>query len=68
MSRYRRGGSSLLRMAGPRALRSGARANDVGMMLRAMTLARNASQRGEVPVGAVVYHGRTVVTEHANDR
>ena len=68
MSRYRRGGSALLRMAGPRALRSGARANDVGMMLRAMTLARNASQRGEVPVGAVVYHGRTVVTEHANDR
>ncbi len=68
MSGYRRGGSSLLRMAGPRALRSGARANDVGMMLRAMTLARNAAQRGEVPVGAVVYHGRTVVTEHANDR
>jgi tRNA(adenine34) deaminase len=68
MSGYRRGGSALLRMAGPRALRSGARANDVGMMLRAMTLARNAAQRGEVPVGAVVYHGRTVVTEHANDR
>jgi tRNA(adenine34) deaminase len=55
-------------MAGPAALRAGARANDVGMMLRAMTLARHAARRGEVPVGAVVYRGRTVISEQANDR
>jgi len=59
---------ALVRMAGPRALRAGARANDIGMMLRAMALARGAAHRGEVPVGAVVYRGRTVVSAHANDR
>jgi tRNA(Arg) A34 adenosine deaminase TadA len=32
------------------------------MMLRAMTLARHAAHKGEVPVGAVIYQGRTVVT------
>ena len=64
----RSGRQALLRMAGPQALRAGARANDVGMMLRAMTLARHAAHQGEVPVGAVVYRGRTVVTEQANDR
>jgi len=62
------GRHAVLRMAGPAALRAGARANDVGMMLRAMTLARHAARRGEVPVGAVVYRGRTVVSEQANDR
>ena len=59
---------AMLRMAGPAALRAGARANDVGMMLRAMTLARHAARRGEVPVGAVVYRGRTVISEQATDR
>jgi tRNA(adenine34) deaminase len=55
-------------LAGARATRGGARANDVAMMLRAMGLARHAAARGEVPVGAVVYRGRTVVAEQANDR
>jgi tRNA(adenine34) deaminase len=64
----RRAAGFVLRAAGPRAVRSGARAIDVGMMLRAMTLARHAARRGEVPVGAVVYRGREVLTEHANDR
>ena len=63
-----RGRRIVLRAAGPAAVRAGARAVDVGMMLRAMTLARHAARRGEVPVGAVVYRGRTVVAEHANDR
>jgi tRNA(adenine34) deaminase len=57
-----------VRLAGARAARGGARANDVAMMLRAMGLARHAAARGEVPVGAVVYRGRTVVAEQANDR
>jgi tRNA(adenine34) deaminase len=57
-----------VRLAGARAARGGARANDVAMMLRAMGLARHAAARGEVPVGAVVYRGRTVVSEQANDR
>jgi len=68
MTRGRRGRGALLRMAGPAALRGGTRAVDVGMMLRAMALARHAARRGEVPVGAVVYRGRNVVAEHANDR
>ncbi len=68
----RRGGGAarhaILRMAGPRALRAGVTARDVGLMLRAMRLAREAAARGEVPVGAVLARGSTVVAEHANDR
>lgn len=58
----------LLRWAGPVALRKGVTARDVGMMLRAMALARRAAAAGEVPVGAIVYCGNQVVAEHANDR
>ncbi len=58
----------LLGMAGPSAMRRGVTARDVGMMLRAMALARHAGSQGEVPVGAVVYCGRSVIAEHANDR
>ena len=68
MRRARRRGAVAVRLAGPEAVRRGARAIDIGMMLRAMTLARHAARRGEVPVGAVVYRGREVVCEHANDR
>jgi tRNA(Arg) A34 adenosine deaminase TadA len=55
-------------MAGPQALRAGARANDVGMMLRAMTLARHAAHQGEVPVGAVIIDPATgeIIGEGAN--
>lgn len=67
MRPHRRRGLAV-RLAGARAARGGARANDVAMMLRAMGLARHAAARGEVPVGAVVYRGRTVVAEQANDR
>ena len=66
--RPRRRRGLAVRLAGARATRGGARANDVAMMLRAMGLARHAAARGEVPVGAVVYRGRTVVAEQANDR
>lgn len=58
----------LLTLVGPRALRSRVSARDVGMMLRAMALARRAAHAGEVPVGAVVHCGGRVVAEHANDR
>ena len=66
--RPRRRRGLAVRLAGARAARAGARAVDVAMMLRAMGLARHAAARGEVPVGAVVYRGRTVVAEQANDR
>lgn len=66
--RTRRRRGLAVRLAGARAARAGARAVDVAMMLRAMGLARRAAARGEVPVGAVVYRGRTVVAEQANDR
>ena len=66
--RPRRRRGLAVRLAGARAARAGARAIDVAMMLRAMGLARHAAARGEVPVGAVVYRGRTVVAEQANDR
>lgn len=58
----------VLRLAGASALRRGVSARDIGMMLRAMALARRAADAGEVPVGAVVYCGATVIAEHANDR
>ena len=66
--RPRRRRGLAVRLAGARAARAGAHAIDVAMMLRAMGLARHAAARGEVPVGAVVYRGRTVVAEQANDR
>jgi tRNA(adenine34) deaminase len=66
--RPRRRRGLAVRLAGARAARAGARAIDVAMMLRAMGLARHAAARGEVPVGAVVYRGREVVAEQANDR
>jgi hypothetical protein len=52
---------AMLRMAGPAALRAGARANDVGMMLRAMTLARHAARRGEVPV-ELLWHKQELIS------
>lgn len=65
---HRRARGLMLRCAGSRGLRAGVRARDVGMMLRAMKLARGAAAAGEVPVGAVVYCGARVLSEHANDR
>jgi tRNA(adenine34) deaminase len=41
---------------------------DVAMMNRAIILAREAASRGEVPIGAVVYHGDQIIAEAANDR
>ncbi len=66
--RHARARHAMLRHAGPRAIRAGVKARDVGMMLRAMQLARMAALAGEVPVGAIVYRGAQVLAEHANDR
>ncbi len=41
---------------------------DLAMLRRALRLAARAARRGEVPVGAVVYRGREVIAEAANDR
>ncbi len=41
---------------------------DMRMMRRAIALAESASACGEVPVGAVVYRGQTVIAEAANNR
>ena len=41
---------------------------DLAMMDRAIELAREAAVLGEVPVGAVVYRGGTVVAEAINNR
>jgi tRNA(adenine34) deaminase len=41
---------------------------DLGMMERAIMLARRAAQAGEVPIAAVVYRGENVVAEAANNR
>ena len=41
---------------------------DLMMMERALTLANEASLRGEVPVGAVVYQGEDVIAEASNNR
>lgn len=41
---------------------------DLRMMRHAMELARRAAQLGEVPVGAVVYRGREIIAEAANNR
>lgn len=39
---------------------------DADFMHRALVLARAAAERGEVPVGALVVHGETVLGEGAN--
>jgi tRNA(adenine34) deaminase len=41
---------------------------DLAMMRRAMKLADEAAKLGEVPVGAVVYQGDTVIAEAFNNR
>ena len=41
---------------------------DLAMMDRAIALAREAAAIGEVPVGAVVYRGRQIIAEAANNR
>lgn len=38
------------------------------MMARAVELAAQAAARGEVPVGAVIYKGETILGEASNDR
>ena len=38
------------------------------MMLRALALAADAARAGEVPVGAVVYRGESILAEAANNR
>jgi hypothetical protein len=37
------------------------------MMDRAIALAREAAERGEVPIGAVVYRGDQIIAEAANN-
>lgn len=41
---------------------------DLRMMRHAMQLAKRAAAEGEVPVGAVVYHGETIISEGWNTR
>jgi tRNA(adenine34) deaminase len=41
---------------------------DLAMMRRAIALAREAAEAGEVPIGAVVYQGQRVLAEAANNR
>lgn len=41
---------------------------DLAMMARAIELGRKAGALGEVPVGAVIYRGREVIAEAANNR
>ena len=41
---------------------------DIKMMERALKLAEQAAEQGEVPVGAVVYQGDKVLAEAANNR
>ena len=41
---------------------------DLAMMERALKLAQEAGEAGEVPVAAVVYRGETVVSEAVNAR
>jgi len=42
--------------------------NDLAMMRRAIELAKDAAATGEVPVGAVVYRGTTILAEAHNLR
>lgn len=54
---------------GPAPLGPGAAdANDLAMMDRAIALAAQAADEGEVPVGAVVYRGAEVLAEGRNRR
>jgi tRNA(adenine34) deaminase len=46
----------------------GASLEDQRMMKRAMQLARTAGERGEVPVGAVIYRAGVILSEASNDR
>ncbi len=41
---------------------------DLSMMERAIVLAAQAAEQGEVPVGAVVYKGSRIIAEAANNR
>jgi tRNA(adenine34) deaminase len=41
---------------------------DLRMMKRAIELAQDAAERGEIPVGAVIYRGEQIVGEGANRR
>jgi tRNA(adenine34) deaminase len=41
---------------------------DLAMMERAIALAAQAAEAGEVPVGAVVYRGERILAQAANDR
>ena len=58
-------------MAHLRLARSGdpnVSAIDLAMMERAIVLAQKAAAQGEVPVGAVVYRGKEILAEAANNR
>jgi tRNA(adenine34) deaminase len=50
------------------AIPRGASLEDQRMMKRAMQLARTAGERGEVPVGAVIYRAGVILSEASNDR
>ena len=41
---------------------------DREMMDRALLLAQEAADNGEVPIAAVIYHGRDIIAEAANNR
>ncbi len=41
---------------------------DISMMRRALSAAREAAGRGEVPVGAVISHGENILAVAANER
>ncbi|MHC4990949.1 MAG: tRNA adenosine(34) deaminase TadA [Planctomycetota bacterium] len=61
----------ILRMTGLRPgtkEHAGVTSTDLAMMRRAIQLATEAAGEGEVPVGAVVYRGETVIAEAANNR
>ena len=45
----------------------GASLEDQRMMKRAIELARTAGERGEVPVGAVIYRAGVILSEASND-
>ncbi len=50
------------------ALPLGTTREDQCMMARALTLAQEAGERGEVPVGAVIYREGVILAEASNDR
>jgi tRNA(adenine34) deaminase len=55
-------------MQNRRAGRSDVTSIDLQMMKRAIELGRAAAQRGEVPIGAVVYRGTEIIAEGSNNR